>query len=374
MRLYPTKEQQDMIEKHINACRFIWNYMIELQNNRYANGEKFIRAFDMIKLLPSIKKQEQYSWLNSVSRGSLATRCRDLERAYIRYFEKKSNRPSFKSKKKSKKSFPVRCDRLRFNERYVHVSKIGKIRYKSDYDFLVGNYYTYYNARIIIRNNKYLLVFSIECENQAFELSDKPMGIDLGIKELAVVAYGDEHIVFHNINKSKKMKSIERQIKHTQRSISRKYDMSKKCTGKYEKTNNIKREEKKLRKLYARQKNIRINYLHQTTHKLVSMLPYVITMENLNVSGMIKNKHLRRSILNQCFYEFIHQMKYKSEMRGIEFIQVDRFYPSSKTCSCCGAVKKDLKLSDRTYVCLDCGLVIDRDYNAAINLMKYGTH
>ena len=150
--------------------------------------------------------------------------------------------------------------------------------------------------------------------------------------------------------------------------------MSKKRTGRYQKTNNIEREKEKLKKLYNRQNNIRNNYLHQTTHQLISLFPCCVTMENLDVRKMMKNKCLSKLIRDQKFGEFIHQMKYKCEQNGISFVQADRFYPSSKICSHCGSVKKDLKLSDRVYICDNCGLVIDRDYNAAINLMKYGTH
>ena len=152
----------------------------------------------------------------------------------------------------------------------------------------------------------------------------------------------------------------------------KKYEVSKKNNGgKYIKTENIKRNEDRLRKIYAKMSNIRLNYIHQTTHKLISMLPMSVTMEDLNVSGMMKNKYLSKHIQEQCFFEFIRQMRYKCKWNGIVFQQVDRFYPSSKTCSCCGAIKKDLKLSDRTFVCSECGLSIDRDFNAAINLSKY---
>ena len=192
---------------------------------------------------------------------------------------------------------------------------------------------------------------------------------------MAVVAYGDRQLVFHNINKSKRIRDLNKRIRHVQRGISRKYEASKKRTGgRYEKTNNIRREEEKLRKLQARKTNIRSNYLHQTTHTLVSMLPRQVVMEDLNVSGMMKNRHLSKAVQEQCFYEFIRQMQYKCAWNGIRFLQVDRFYPSSKTCSCCGAIKRDLKLSDRIFECPNCGAVIDRDYNAAINLSRYTDH
>ena len=196
------------------------------------------------------------------------------------------------------------------------------------------------------------------------------MGIDLGVKDLAIAEYNGERIVFTNINKSRKMRQLNKQQKHLQRSISRKYEANHK--GKrYVKTKNIDRSESKLRRLHARITNIRTNYIHQCTHRLISLLPKRIVMEDLNVQGMMKNKHLSKAVQEQCFFEFRRQMQYKCEWNGIELVLADRFYPSSKTCSCCGNIKHDLKLSDRVYKCDVCGTVIDRDYNAAINLSRY---
>lgn len=371
IRIYPTKEQEKLIWQHIGACRFIWNYMLDLQIKRRENGEKHLSAFDMNYLLTPLKKEQDYAWLNGVSNTSLKRTCATLAEDYNSFFKKRSGFPKFKSRKRSKPAYPVCCDRFYFDGNAVQVQKLGRVKYKSDFEFPQGAGHKFYDVRISFVNGKYMLSFGMERENQAPELTDKPMGIDLGIKELAVVACGDEQIVFHNINKSKKVRELKRKLKHTQRTISRKYEASEKRTGTYEKTRNIEREEAKARKLHARLTNIRHNYLHQTTAKLVSMLPRRITMENLNVSGMMKNKHLSKAIAEQCFYEFTRQMRYKCEWNGIELIPVPRFYPSSKTCSYCGTIKRDLKLSDRTYVCPECGFTIDRDYNAAINLMRY---
>ena len=217
--------------------------------------------------------------------------------------------------------------------------------------------------------NKYFISFGLECENQTRELNDYSMGIDLGVKDLAVISYGENSLVFHNINKSSKVKKLYRELKHLQRSISRKYETNKQG-NKYVKTNNIIKAEEKLRKINKKISDIRNNYIHQTTHKLIELLAKRVVMEKLNVLGMMKNKHLAKVIGEQNFYKFIEYMKYKCEWNGIEFIQVDRFYPSSKKCSCCGNIKKDLKLSDRVYVC-KCGLNIDRDLNAAVNLKNY---
>ena len=371
VRLYPTKEQEELIWKHIHACRFMWNYMLELQESRYKNGESHLSAFGMNYLITPLKKEPDKEWLKEVSTASLKLECGDVANAYQGFFKSGKWHPKFKSRRKAKPAYPVRCDSVWFSQDLVAIEKVGKVRFRSDRSFPQGRGHKFSNVRLSFINGKYILSFGMECENQTPILNGFSMGIDLGIKELAVVACGDKQMVFHNINKSRKMRDLDKRIKHAQRSVSRKYEAAKKRTGRYEKSRNIEREENNLRNLHARKANIRQNYLHQTTHALVSELPKTVVMEDLNVSGMMKNRHLSKAVSEQGFYEFIRQMKYKCEWNGIEFIQVDRFYPSSKTCSHCGNVKRDLKLSDRTYACPVCGLTIDRDYNAAINLMRY---
>ena len=370
IRLYPTKEQEQKMWKHIGACRYIWNYMLALQQKRYEDGEKYLSRFNMMKHLTSLKKEEEKQWLKDVSCISLQIVCTDLAKSYDAFFKKKRGMPKFKSRKRSKISFPTRCDAIWFSESNVNIEKIGKVAYKTDYTIPFGKGNGFTNPHVSYKNGKWILSFGIECENQTPILTDKPMGIDLGIKETMTVAFGDEVIVFHNINKSETIRILKKQIQHTQRSISRKYEANRQG-NKYIKTKNIERLENKIRKMYARLTNIRKNYIHQCTHKLVSLLPSRVVMEDLNVRSMMKNRHLSRAIQEQCFYEIIRQMRYKCEWNGIPFYQVDRFYPSSKTCSCCGCIKSNLKLSDRTYICSKCGMVIDRDLNAAINLQRY---
>lgn len=358
--------------QHIGACRYMWNYLLELQEKRYENGEKHLHAYDMSKLITQLKKNDEYKWLCDISQKSIQQICRDLDDAYDMFFKKISRKPKFKSKKKSKQVYPVRIDRFYFkDDKFLNIEKIGKVRYKTDFTFPIGRCaQNYCNVRALHDNGKWFVSFAIECESQAPELTEINMGIDLGIKDLAVVEFNGEQITFHNINRSKKMKALNNKLVHMQRSISRKYEQNKQGK-KYIKTNNIIREEEKLRKIHAKITNIRKNYMHQTTHELVSMLPKRVVMEDLDVSGMMKNRRLSKEVQQQCFYEFIRQMKYKCEWNCIEFVQADRFFPSSKTCSECGCIKNDLKLSDRVYVCNHCGLVIDRDYNAAVNLSKY---
>lgn len=369
IRLFPTKEQEQIMWNHIGSCRYIWNYMLAHQQKNRAGGGKHLSGFSMINLLKPLKNDGEHSWLYEVSNTSLQRTCRDLDAAYQRFFSKKSGFPKFKSRKRSKPNFPIR-ETIWFADKVVMIEKIGKVRYKTDFELPKGRGSKYTNPRISNANGKWMLSFGMECESQALQLTDIGMGIDLGVKDLAIAKFNGKQIVFHNINKSHKMRKLKQKIKRTQCSISRKYE-SNKVGNKFVKTNNIMKEEAKLRKLHARISNIRTNYIHQSTHILVSMLPVRVVMEDLNISGMMRNRHLSKAIQEQCLYDFIRQMRYKCEWYGIEFIQADRFYPSSKTCSHCGNVRQNLKLSDRIYECEACGLVIDRDYNAAINLSRY---
>lgn len=371
IRLYPTKSQEQLMWKHVGACRFIWNYMLETQQKNYEQGGCYLSAFSMINLLKPLKNDGEHDWLYEVSSTSLQRICQDVNEAYQRFFRKQAGYPKFKSRKRAKLAFPLNAEYLYFaDSQTVQVQKLGRVKYKTDFDLPFGRCVKFMNPRISYIKGKWMLSFGMECENQAPVLTDKPMGIDLGVKDLAVAEFDGEMLQFHNINKSKQMRALKKRLLHTQRSISRKYEQNR-VGNKYAKTKNIEKAEAKLRKIYARMSNIRNNYIHQTTHRLVSLRPCMVVMEDLNVRGMMKNRHLSKAIQEQCFHEFLRQMQYKCEWNGIELVQADRFYPSSKTCSGCGMVKDDLKLSDRTYRCQCCGLVIDRDYNAAINLSRY---
>lgn len=376
IRLYPTKEQERKMREHIGACRFIWNYMLAEKERIYHEEHKSLTGYDMMKMLKLLKQNENYSWLNNICNTSLCIVCRYLNNTYTHYYKHEINKPRFKSRKRSKMIFPVRYNTVYFTENQtVNIEKIGKIKFKTDFKFPVGiRMIKTISPCIQFINNKWILSFGIEYENQALQLTDNNMGIDLGIKELAVIAYGTENfvhkLIFNNINKSRKIRNLNLRIKHLQRSISRKYEYNKQG-NRYIKTHNIIKQEKIVAKLCYKISCIRNNYIHQCTHQLVSMLPQKVIMETLLVENMCKNRHLSRAIQEQCFYEFIRQMKYKCEWRGITFIQADRFYPSSKTCHQCGCIKKDLTLNDRIYICPDCGYTEDRDFNAALNLMSY---
>ena len=265
IRIYPTKEQEQHLWKHVGSCRYIWNYMLEKQEESYKNGEKYLSGFSMAKMLTPLKNDGEHDWLYEVSNKSLQAICRDLDKAYKSLFKNVSRHPKFKSRKNSKASYPVNCESFYFkDEKVLNVEKVGKIKYKTDFTFPVGrNKVKFNNVRITYVNNKWIISFGVEYENQVYELNDKSVGIDLGVKELAVVAFDEESLVFHNINKSKKMKKLSKKLKHLQRGISRKYEVNR-IGQKYKKTNNVMKEEMKLRKIHTRIANIRNNYIHQT--------------------------------------------------------------------------------------------------------------
>ena len=371
IRLYPTKEQELLMWKHIGACRFVWNYMLAKQEELYKQSEKHLSAFSMMKLLTPLKNDGEHQWLYDVSNTSCQIICRDLDKAYKEFFAHRQGFPRFKSRKRSKPSFPVRSEGLRVvSATVVQIQKLGRVKCRIDKRLDKNATYKFINARVSHKSGKWIMTVSIESENQAPKLTDKAMGIDLGVKDSAIVAYGNEQLIFPNINKSRKVRLIKKRIAHLQRSVSRKYEANR--VGKqYNKTRNIERCEVTLKRLYEKLSNIRTNYIHQSTSKLIKLLPARVVMEDLNVQGMIKNRHLSKAIQEQCLYEWVRQMQYKCAWNGIKFVQANRFYPSSKTCSRCGYIKHNLKLSDRIFVCNECGFSIDRDYQAALNLMRY---
>ena len=375
IRLLPNEQQEELLWKHVNGARFVWNHGLNLEMERFKNNEQHLSGYDLRKIFTVMKKTDEYKWLSEISGHTISEICLDLEDTYKRFFKKLIRMPKFKKKHKCKNAFPVRKDSFYLKNNCAVIEKIGKVKYQTNYKLPQGiNVCKFANPRIKFENNKWILGFGVKCDNQAQKLTDKKMGVDLGVKELAVISFESEKIVYKNINKTKKVNTLKKKLKHLQKINSKKYEVNNKnkvFDKKWHKSKNILKLEAQIRKVHQKLFNIRNNYIHQTTASLTNLLPCKVIMEDLNIIGMMKNKHLSKAISEQCFNEFIRQMQYKCEFKGIEFIQVDRFYPSSKTCSCCGYIKKDLKLTDRIYICDDCGFEIDRDLNAATNLMNY---
>ena len=367
IRLSPTKEQEELMFQSVGIARFAYNWGLSKWEEMYKEGIKPSKAKIRKEFNNSIRKNDDFKWLYNVSGQITAQAFADLEDAYKNFFDGLAQRPKFKNKKKSKKSFYVRYDAIKFSNNRVNIEKIGKVKYSSNYKIPKLDKYT--NPRCHFDGKYWYLTFGFEHgESQASLNEDLSIGIDLGISHLAIVNHLDKPI--KNINKSKEVRRLKKKLKRLQRQVSRKYEMNKKGS-KFVKTNNIIKLERQIKLVHRRLNNIRNNHIHQATSKIIKLNPYRVVMEDLNVSGMMKNKHLAEKIAEQKFYEFKRQMKYKCQFNKIEFALADRWYPSSKDCSHCGNIKKDLKLSDRTYICNECGLVIDRDKNASINLGNY---
>ena len=374
--LLPNNKQKTKLFQYANTARFAYNWALGREKENYKNGGKFISDGELRKEFTQLKKTKEYIWLNEISNNVTKQAIKDACNAYKRFFKGSSRFPKFKSRKFGAPSFYQDNVKIQFTDTHVKIEgfattkkknkqKLNWIRLAEHNRIPTDSQYT--NPRIKYDGSNWYLTVGIEYEETASPSTNEGIGIDLGIKDLATCS--NEH-KYLNINKTQKVKKLEKQKRRLQRCISRKYEKNKKGVS-YCKTRNIIKGEKKLFNLNHRLANIRQNYLHQTTSSIIKREPSFICLEDLNVSGMMKNKHLSKAVQQQGFYEFRRQIEYKSEWNTIQVIIADRFFPSSKLCSCCGRIKKDLKLSERIYKC-ECGNVIDRDYQAALNLKKYG--
>ena len=383
IRLKPTTEQEILFRKSAGVSRWAYNFFLG-ENERiyrdYINngkiGKKSISEGDVRKYINNVLKPTTHSWLKEVGSNVMKQGVKDASLALQRYFKGLSGKPKFKSKHKDRPSFYVNYESLSRKQCGFQGEKIGFVKTSEALPKLNKNE-KYSNPRITFNGKYWYLSVGYEVQENTVELTDESLGIDLGVKDLAICSNGK---VYKNINKTQRVKKLEKKLKREQRKLSRKienniqsYKSNRSPIYKrpLKECQNIQKQNRLIRNIHRKLANIRQNYLHQTTTEIVKTKPSRIVMESLNVSGMMKNKHLSKAIQQQKFYEFKRQIEYKSKLNGIEFIQVDKFYPSSKTCSCCGNIKKDLKLSDRMYKCDVCGLVIDRDYNASINLANY---
>lgn len=376
VQLCPNNKQMTKFWQNASVARFAYNWALGYQQRNHESGGKFLSDCELRRIITQLKHTPEYAWLNDYSADITKQAIKDACIAYKNFFSGRSKLPKFKSKRKSKPSFFMDSVKIKFTETHVKLEKIAdglkSNRQKANWILLaehgripVGA--QYYNPRITFDGLHWWISVGVEVPDSDEVPFGDGIGIDIGVKSLAVCSDG---AVYKNINKSMKMKRLERKKRRLQRKISRKYLKNKKG-GRYCKTSNITKAEKQLLRVSRRLTNIRQNHLHQVTSDIVNRKPKFIVMEDLNVSGMMKNRHLAKAVQEQCFYEFYRQIQYKSELHNIEFIAADRFYPSSKLCSCCGHIKKDLKLSDRTYICPECGNQIDRDFQAAINLRNY---
>lgn len=375
--LIPNNKQKTKLFQCFGVSRFAYNWTLGKQQENYKNGGKFISDNDLRKEFTQLKKTKEYEWLNQYSNNIPKQAIKDACDSYKKFFKGYSKFPKFKSKKKSRPSFYVDNMKIQFTDTHVKLEKIAnsakKNKAKLNWIRLAEKGRIpidckYSNPRVTFDGINFWISVGIEIEDNLETPTNNGIGIDLGIKDLAICS---DNNTYKNINKSKEVKRLKKKKRRLQRKVSRKYLINKKGVS-YYKTSNIIKLENQLLKLNHRLTNIRHNYLHQTTSEIINRKAMFISLEDLNVKGMMKNKHLAKAVQEQSFYEFKRIISYKANWNNIKIIEVPRFYPSSKTCSECGSIKKDLKLSDREYICLECGCVIDRDYNASVNLMKYG--
>ena len=358
IQIFPNKKQQELMFKSFGCARFAYNWALAKEKENYENGGKFIYDGELRKEFTQLKKKEEFKWINEVNNNVTKQAIKDLCKAYKKFFNKEAKHPRFKSKKKSKKSFYNDVYKIKFDDYRVRIESIGWMDMAEN---RIPKDCKYQNPKISFDGVKFWLSITCIVEDKENNLPrTEPIGIDMGIKTLMTCSNG---MNFNRVN----IKKEKKKLKRFQKKASRHYDKMMK-TKSSDKSKNLLKLETLILKQHQRISNVRLNNIHQVTTKLVKLNPKAIVVEDLNVQGMMKNKHLSEKIADCSFYEIYRQLEYKCQDKGIEFIVADRFYPSSKICSKCGNKKEKLSLSERTYKCECCGNVIDRDFNASLNL------
>ena len=381
VKLLPNNKQQGRFFEYAGAARYIYNWVLDREKEQYETDKTFINAFSLQKEFTQLKQQEDKKWLQDINRPVAKQAIKDACAAYEKFFKGQNGFPKRKTKKRTIPSFYQDTDKIKITDTHVklalvtgkgkansnHAQKICKVKLARKGYIPFGDDIKYYNSKVKYDGMNWWLTVGVEIADSTKKPTNVGIGIDLGIKDLAICSDGNK---YKNINKTETVRKLEKRKRRLQRSISRKYEKNR-VGDKYVKTNNIKRQEKQLLKLNHRLSNIRNNYLHQVTADIIKREPSFIVLEDLNVKGMMKNHHIAKAVQEQGFYRFRKTIEYKAERNNIEVVIADRYYPSSKLCNCCGYKKVDLKLKDRTFVCPNCGYTEDRDKNAALNLKLY---
>ena len=371
----PTEEQKTKIRKTIGNCRFIYNFYLAHNKKLHEDGKKFMSSNKFRIWLNNeyLPQHPEYSWIKEAYSKAVTQSVNNGQTAFTRFFNHESAFPNFKKKGKSDvkmyfvKNNPKDCHCERHR---IKIPSLGWVRIKEKgYIPTTKDGYVIKSGSVSIKADRYYVSVLVEVsDNKTINHFDEGIGIDLGLKDFAIVSNGR---TYQNINKSAKLKKLERQLIREQRCLSRKYENLKK--GDATQRANIQKQKLKVQKLHHRIDNIRTDYINKTIAEMVKIKPSYITIEDLNVKGMMKNRHLSKAVASQKFYEFRAKLLTKCNKSGIELRVVDRWYPSSKICHCCGSIKKDLKLSDRIFKCR-CGYIEDRDFNAALNLRDAETY
>ena len=380
-----TDEQEQQMWKSVGVARWSYNYAINRCKEQYSDYlkdntlPKTLTAGEILKEL-TVLKRTTHPWLKEVGGNVAKHAVKDWDEARKRFFKGLGKSPNYKSKATSKPSFYVNYETLRRVNGGFRGERLGFVKTTQPLPKIPKGTH-YMNPRISFDGKYWYLSIAYEVSNVSVELTDSVMGVDLGIKTLATLSTGE---FIENINKNQRVKQLDKQLRREQRHLARQLQANTKgytTTAKggrrptYKRSldlcSNIQNTKRKIKLLYRKLSSIRLNHVHQATSHIVKQLPKGVVIEDLNVRGMMKNKHLAKYIQNSMFYEFRSQLEYKCSKYGIQLVVADRFYPSSKACSCCGFIKSDLKLNDRVYRCNSCGLEIDRDLNAAENLANY---
>ena len=367
-----TKEQKIQVNKTIGTERFIYNEYVKYNQEQYELGNKFVSAFDFSKYINNVylPNNPDKKWIKDVSSKSVSKAMVYGEKAFKNFFKGLSGFPVFKKKGKNELGAYFVKDNKKDFEFYRHKIKIPTLKFVrvKEYGYIPKNA-NIKSGTISKKADRYFLSLVMEVEDTIKETntSTKGIGIDLGIKDTAICSDGR---VFRNINKTKKVKKIKKKLKREQRKMSRSVEYSKANKIKLKECKNFNKKKLKVQRLFYRLNCIRDDYNNKMVDEITRTKLKYITIEDLKVSNMIKNRHLSKAIQEQNFFSIRNKLINKCKERNIELRLVDTFYPSSKTCSCCGSIKKDLKLNNRIYKCSNCGLEIDRDYNASINLEK----
>ena len=367
-----TEEQKIQANKTIGVERFIYNEYIKYNQEQYKLNNKFVSGFDFSKYINNIylPNNPDKKWIKEVSSKSVKQAMICGEKAFKNFFKGLSSFPVFKKKGKNEiGAYFVKNNKTDF-EFYRHKIKIPTLKFVrlKEYGHIPKNA-NIKSGTISKIADRYFLSLVIEVEDTIKEINTntKGLGIDLGIKDTAICSNGK---VFKNINRIEKVKKIKKKLKREQRKISRSMEYSKSNKIKLNDLKNFSKKKLKLQRLFYKLNCIRNDYNNKMVNEITRAKLKYITVEDLKVSNMMKNRHLSKAIQEQNFFAIRTKLINKCKERNIELRLVDTFYPSSKTCSCCGNIKKNLKLNDRIYKCCECGLEIDRDYNASINLEK----
>ena len=373
----PTQEQKSRINRTIGTCRYVYNFYIAYNKELHDNGKKFMtgKSFSVWLNNEYIPNNPDKAWMKDVYSKAVKKSMEDACAAFTKFFQHQAGFPRFKKKGKSDvkmyfvRNNPTDC---RSERHRIRIPTLGWVRIKEKgYIPTTKDGYVIRSGTVSEKAGRYYVSVLVEIPDpdaRAANNSNEGIGIDLGLKDLAILSNGK---TYKNINKSARLKKLEKQLRREQRCLSRKYENQKK--GESTQSANIQKQKLKVQKLHHKIDNIRTDYINKTIAEIVKTKPSYITIEDLNVSGMMKNRHLSKAVASQKFYEFRTRLKMKCDDNCIELRVVDRFYPSSKLCHCCGRIKKDLKISDRIYRCAFCYLE-DRDFNASLKLRDAVTY